>query len=273
MSVIMPMLCEGTAIPSWMDMDSLPTLEASRMKIFHLLEDKEVDICDVEGVIERDPAMAAKVIQLANSAFYRRTSKGVGLHDSILSIGIGMVKCITLSMTVMRSLGALNSVARELWTHSYEVAMLASGAGKGRDEENWLFSGGLLHDLGRLILVALRPEAYLPLFGDHGELPAIEQERDLFLLDHAELGYMVAQRWDFPEQICGIIRNHHQPADYLSAVVWVADQIAHQYLCRDNALYDKVFCLLGTDNKRLVDNMEHRYHRIKILARDLAGVA
>ena len=216
------MLSGRTTISLSKDLDSLPTIGASKLRLLKVLEDSNATVREVEQVIASDPAMAAKVIKLANSSFYRHSRQSVGIHDAIAMIGFDMVKCITLSIAVMDAFGSTERAAVQLWRQAYAVALIAFEFGRTRNEKEWLFTGGLLHDLGRMVLLSMRPEAYLAMIGER--FPDAEQEAAVFGCDHTQIGAEVASRWHFPEQVVEIILNHHAPMTRLTAVVNVASR-------------------------------------------------
>jgi HD-like signal output (HDOD) protein len=155
------------------DLEEIPTLRESKLRLFTILEDDSSDIRDVEHIIESDPAMAAKVIRIANSAFYRFTKKVQSIHDAIMVIGFDMVRCITLSMSVMQSFGSNERIAKEIWRHSFQVALSAMCVARDREERGSFFSGGLLHDLGRVVLLRNRSCHARPERGGALEIPAL----------------------------------------------------------------------------------------------------
>lgn len=208
------------------DLDDLPTLRSSKLRLFSILEDDNADIRDVERIIESDPAMSAKMVRLANSAFYRHAKESHTIHDAIMTIGFDMVRCIALSMSVMQTFNSKEEIAKNLWRHSFAVALTALGMGRTREERGCLFSGGLLHDLGRVVLIWKEPATYAPLFRD--AWPDLAKEKELFGLDHTELGELVSHRWHFPIEVIDIIKNHHAPTSRLSSIICLADLIVHQ---------------------------------------------
>jgi putative nucleotidyltransferase with HDIG domain len=208
------------------DLEEIPTLRTSKLRLFSVIEDENADIRDVERIIESDPAMAAKVIRIANSAFYGHAKTAKNIHDAVLVIGFDMVRCITLSMAVMQTFSSKEKIASELWRHSFAVALTALSMGRSRDERSSLFSGGLLHDLGRVVLVWKEPDAYIPLFQD--SWPNITREQETFTFDHTMIGETVAQRWHFPSEVIDIIRHHHAPVSRLSSIIFLADLVVHQ---------------------------------------------
>lgn len=205
--------------------DTIPALDVTRMRLFEVCEDESADIERVERVICTDPAVTAKVIKLANSPFYRHSQQHLGLRQSLMTIGLDMVKCISLSMEVMNALKSETRYARYLWTHSYAVALTSLPLGANRPEKDRLFTGALLHDLGRMIFLHLIPELYTALFGPNGERPGEELEQQAFAINHTALGEMVGRRWNFPEELVEIIRCHHRPISRDTALVYLVNSV------------------------------------------------
>lgn len=244
-------------------LESIPTLESTRMRIFQVLQDEETSIESVEQVVSSDPAMAAKVIKLANSAFYRHADRHVGIQQALRTIGLDMVKCIALSMAVMESFGNETSSMKGLWRHSHAVALVSGLLGRTRPEKEGLFTGGLLHDLGRMVLVCRVPDEYLPLYDFSGYWPDPVLERDSFSMDHCAIGEMVARRWHFPPEVIQIIRHHHEPVNRITALVGLTDQVVAQHergvLSGDFEREDLFLGHLGPEYKELVNTIRDRY--------------
>ncbi len=243
--------------------ESIPTLESSRMRIFRVLQDEETPIEHIEQVISSDPAMAAKVIKLANSAFYRHAGGYAGIPQALRTIGMDMVKCIALSMAVMETFSNETFSMKALWRHSYAVALVSGSLGRTRQEKEGLFTGGLLHDLGRMVLVCRAPAEYLPLYEFGGYWPDPALERDVFSLDHCVVGKKVATRWHFPEEVTGIIRNHHEPENLLQGLVGLTDQVIAQHerglLSEELEHEDRIRTCVGPGYKELVNTIRQRY--------------
>lgn len=248
-------------------------MEASRMRLFQVLQDEGADIGSLESVISTDPAMAAKVVKLANSPFYRHAHQNFGIHQSLLTIGLDMVKCITLSMAVIDTLRCESGYARLLWSHSYSTALIALSLSRDKAEKDRLFTGALLHDLGRMIFLSRMPETYIPLVEYEGGWPDSNLENDVFSIDHALLGETMARAWHFPDDIVKIIRYHHNPVDRNSAIVYLINHV----ICRhekgepeaespDSRLIESY---LGDMYKDLVNTILQRYKINNVIVENL----
>ncbi|HPX17893.1 MAG: HDOD domain-containing protein [Pseudomonadota bacterium] len=243
--------------------ETIPALDATRARLFEVLQRDDADIERVERIISTDPAVAAKVMKLANSPFYRHTRKHLGLHQSLLTIGLDMVKCISLSMTVMDTLKCETRYARDLWAHSYAAAVIAISLSVSKAEKDRLFTGALLHDLGRMIFLFLAPEVYTALIDSERCRPGEELERQTFSLSHTELGKTVAMKWNFPQEIVEIISSHHRPVNHDSALVCLINHVICQ--CEREIPEADPSCLgivrpfLGDTLKDLVNIIAQRY--------------
>jgi len=243
--------------------ESIPTLEMSRMRIFHVLQDEETSIESIERVVSSDPAMTAKVLKLANSSFYRHADRHVGIQQALRTIGLDMVKCIALSMAVMETFGNEICLMKGLWKHSHAVAFVSGLLGVSKPEKECLFTGGLLHDLGRMVLLSKVSDEYVPLCDFSGYWPDPALERDIFGLDHCSIGAMVATRWHFPPDVIRIISSHHDPSDRLSALVGLTDQVIAQhergFISEELEGEDLIRKCIGAEYKGLVNTIRERY--------------
>lgn len=207
------------------NIESIPTLESSKMRLFNILQDENTSVERVETVLSSDPAMTAKIIKLANSPFYRHSNETLGIHQSLLTIGLDMVKCLSLSMAVMESFGLKTKLAVQFWRHSYASALIALSLSLNNAEKESLFTGALLHDLGRMVLLFKVPDVYAPLFDPDGNWPDTSIEKEVFMTDHTIIGERVAKRWHFSPDVIDIIRNHHAPRNRATALIFIINQV------------------------------------------------
>lgn len=253
--------------------ESIPTLESSRMRLFMALQEESSTLEDIEGIVSSDPAMAAKIMRLANSSFYRHSENHVGIQKSLMTIGLDMVKCIALSMSIMDAFCSDTPMVRSLWRHSYSVGLITKVLGKTKFEKDCLFTGGLLHDLGRIVLLCMVPDEYAPLYEFGGYWPDNAVEEDVFSMNHAVIGGMVAEQWHFPPDVTRIIRYHHDPVDNLSALVCLTDQVI-SFNERGSEMKDMeniglLISYLGEDYKELVNTIQQRYTTSSVIIENL----
>ena len=218
----------------------LPTLPIIIPRILRLVEDQRSSAADLAKVIGSDPALASRILRLANSAFYGFRREIVSINHAVVLLGFDTVKSIVLAATVLATLGdgeGVSSFDREqFWLHVVTTAAAARILGRKLrvvDAET-AFVAGLLHDLGKVVLDRYFYRHYAEAARRAVESPCLirEAEMALFSVDHAQVGRWLAERWRLPPAIIEPVTFHHQPAKasadhwMLSAVVHLADILA-----------------------------------------------
>ncbi|MGP1680042.1 MAG: HDOD domain-containing protein [Burkholderiales bacterium] len=219
------------------DLDRLPALPEVVQDLMDYLQRPEVDVGQVAYRIARDPALAAKLLRVANSSFYGLQSQVATVPDALVVLGLRAVRTLVTGAAVVthfQTLAAVGYDQRAFWLHSAGTALCARALARelGANTEN-AFTAGLLHDIGRLILAARFPEAYrrVAAYRAGHDCHPIEAEHEVLGFDHAQIGAALAARWKFPAGIAAAIAGHHapmdQPADSLAGVIHLADVMAH----------------------------------------------
>ena len=200
--------------------EELPTLPAALPKVLSLLESDRSNAADIAQAISCDPALSAKILKVANSAYYGFSKEITSLESAISLLGLNMVRSLALSIGVLHVLPEgrnLPNFSHEgLWKHSLAAAMAARellkrpGLGTGRD---YLFMVGLLHDIGKTVLDQFFPDEFRTAL-EETERAGVgilhEAETRAIGLDHGQIGAMLLERWQFPEVISRAIQGHHQ---------------------------------------------------------------
>lgn len=201
----------------------LPPLPQVTVQVMRLVDNPMASARDFERTIVQDAALAAKVLRMANSAYYGGNGRINSVGRAITMLGVNAVRTIVMSLTFHAMVHARHRKSRfnrqEYWRHSLATAIagrvLARLKRSKRDEE--VFLAGLLHDIGRLIADQFLPEEMDVFISRCSELTTSTME-DILALEtstlgctHAELGAMAAEKWKLPEAIGMAIANHHQP--------------------------------------------------------------
>jgi HD-like signal output (HDOD) protein len=167
-------------------------------------------------IILRDPAMTGRILKVANSSFYSRNSSIRTVNQAVQLLGMNTVKCLSLSMSIFRpeKLTKESGIdARQLFNTLLSVGIgaerVARAAGYKHPDE--AFIAGLLHDIGIIYLLEYYPTEYRKIL-DHKvkATQMLDAEKEVFGIDHAEIGYFLATRWCLPEYVCKAIRSHHK---------------------------------------------------------------
>ena len=193
----------------------LPSPSGAVQKILECARDSEVDLAKVADAIGRDPALAARVLRLANSPLYAQRRKSTNLRQAVVALGHTTALTLALSVTIWSSLSeGQRSDAHypSIWRRAVVSGAAARKLGEtiGLRDGDDLFLAGLLQDLGVFALGQAIPGFYLGMVGtcdNHGDLQTHERARAA--TDHAAIGAWLLLSWGLPERICGAIERSH----------------------------------------------------------------
>lgn len=215
--------------------EKLPTLPETAHHVLNLTNDPLLSIDELKGIIERDPAISARVISVANSAFFGSSVRTNMLDDAIVRIGINNVKSIAVGISVLTLFGEnkITSDYKRLFNHSVIVGLTARSLAKKFRTiigENILLDG-LLHDLGYLVLNSYFPEVYQNMLDSFQcSRSLLDAEKNIIGYSHAEIGFWLAEQWNLPNTVLDTILYHHTPSLSRNnakrvAVIHIADYI------------------------------------------------
>lgn len=195
---------------------SLPTLYDELTAVLRL---EDPPLSQIERIISKDVGMAAKILQLANSAFIGARGRVSSLLQAVSLIGTETVRTLVLSVHVFSQFDAHSEVAAylpALWDHSVAVASLAqriaSSENRAKAVVEESFTAGLLHDLGKVVLLAEMPREYRRIFETNlGVSPAAELEHLGCM--HAEVGAYLMSIWGLPLPLVHAVAFHHRPVE------------------------------------------------------------
>ncbi len=211
----------------------LPLLPRSATQVLGLSRDPDSEISDYVRVIESDPALVHGIISTANSSFFASLSGTASLDQAIVRIGLRQVEQITmvhaLRSKVFRVAG-YDAMIQGLIEHGFHAALGAQiAAPKVLALPADAFLGGLFHDVGKLVLLKIVGEVQKKL---SWQAPA-ELVSSCFEAYHTTFGEVVCRHWEFPEQICEAVRNHHEgvkaAGQPLDRAIYLGNVLAHSY--------------------------------------------
>ncbi len=194
------------------EISTLPALPETVVHVREAMDNPDTTTRDVAEMLNRDPALAAKVISLANSPAYgfRQRVDDVNLATSLL--GLREVFSVVLSAAVIDYFDESRRFDyKKFWKRSLLCATAAKVIAKtcGHESAQGIFTAGLLHDLGRPALAEVVPERYGEIDQTLPETELIILENNLFGMGHPEVGFVLAEQWGLPVEITEPIRFHH----------------------------------------------------------------
>ncbi len=199
----------------------LPSTPKLYFQIIEALQSSTASTQTIAGIVARDPALTAKILHLVNSAFFGIARSISDAGEAVQLLGVSRIRSLALIHHVFsafdhRTYDELS--VEEIWQHSLQTAawgrQIVLWEGGGRILEEKAFTGGLLHDIGQLILAANLPAAYREirrLARDH-RIPIYEAEKKILHATHADVGAYLLSIWGLPIPLVETVAHHHEPA-------------------------------------------------------------
>lgn len=231
--------------------DYLPPMPMVAQEILIASNDNTSDLDDIAQIIKKDPALTAKIVGMANSAFFGFGRNVATLEQAIINVlGLDLVKGFALSLAMSAVFDpekCANFDLKRYWCSAFLTAELATGFANHIDSKqiidpNQLYLYGLLHNIGILILADRFPNIMSELFltaKEDKEKRLIEYEKETIDFNHHEAGAWLCHKWKLPYEIIDIIEHHHnleyqdRNANFV-LLIGLCSRIARQWLLETN---------------------------------------
>jgi putative nucleotidyltransferase with HDIG domain len=212
---------------------NLPPFPAVALQLMGLL-DSDVPVKEVVKLLRMDPALSAEILRVSNSPLYGLSRLVDSVSHAVVVLGGDAVKRLALTVALGRFTQSFmkHRGLRRCWEHSVACALIAEEmaefAGQARDRA---YTTGLLHDVGRLALLACYPNEYENLLAvaSENDFDFRMTEKKLFEIDHCSAGHWLCRSWNLPPDMTEAIACHHQPGPApgsLTSLVAVSDELA-----------------------------------------------
>ena len=219
--------------------DGFPALPSTVSDVITITDNPESSAQDLMEAILPDQSMCLTILKIANSAFFGLPREVSSIDKAVMVLGFNEIRNIVLGKAVFSSFKDVYHTNREqinrFWEHSFLTGLAAKIiAEQIRLSPSETFIGGLIHDIGKLVLLISLTTDYVPVLelyeSDH--LSARNKEKNLFSTPHTDAGWYLLKRWLFPVSLLNSTRNHHAPLEaeknaLLPAVIGLADLLAH----------------------------------------------
>jgi putative nucleotidyltransferase with HDIG domain len=216
--------------------DDLPSLPEVYLKLEEEINSKNSSLDKLSKIISTDPIITAKILQLTNSAFFGLPHRISNMNQALNYLGINIIQNLVLTIKLFKSLDSKNpnaSVYQGIWNHSNKVAFMAkqiaasSNLSKLDNEDSYL--GGLLHDIGKIILLEKIEGIKIG-----ADLKFDEYESKFSNITHADVGAYLLGIWGLPDSIVEAVAYHHSTENFEfnsltpSSIVNLANRIVNK---------------------------------------------
>jgi putative nucleotidyltransferase with HDIG domain len=224
------------------NINNLPQFPENVIHIQKLISDPNSDMPIIARQISMDPALTADLLKIVNSAQYMLSKKVDNISGAVKMVGIKGIKNLLYSYGTQKVLGDDTADKKQLWEHSYRTAFYSYNLVKNfKNNKNLVddvYVAGILHDMGKIVFFNAHPELLdrIREFCSEKNLPSSTFENMSAGMNHAELGALIAEKWNFPDRLVASIRYHHDPA---SAPAEYKDLVDAVYLANMFCEYEK----------------------------------
>ena len=252
-------------------------------KVNEVVNDPDSTTEDIARVIADDAGITLRLLRVVNSAFFGYSQKIESLDQAVMALGTRQVRDLVLATTVAEKFEGLPADLIDMdsfWRHSLACGVMARSLAQARKEMNLepYFLGGMLHDVGRLVMFAEMPEECRQIVARCSKSNEVMQgvEREIFGYDHAEVGGCLLGNWGLPPHLEEAVSAHHLPQratrnPMLASLVHLADLVVNALKLGNSGVHTvpklstfawSRFGMAATVLPAAVEQMEFQYHAI-----------
>jgi len=190
----------------------LPPLPRTVERLRRIIDDPTSSISDVSHLLSLDPPASAKLLSITNSAAFSFSRQIRNVQEAVALLGLQQTYETVLSAAALDFFERAPFFDHNIyWQDAMECANISTIISRmaGLHSRDGVFAAGIMHDIGRMALAWIAPERYAKVEQTEGSGKMVESEREIFLVAHPEVGYMLTSNWGLPEPITVAIRFHH----------------------------------------------------------------
>ena len=200
------------------EIGDLPTLPTLYIALREKLNDALSSASDIAKILSSDQAICSNILRIANSSFYGLSGRITTIPHAIVVSGFNGIHHLVLNTPVaqMFTEHAVNGFnLSSLWEHSLAVAAIARIIGRctGYTSQEEIFTAGLLHDIGKIIIYKYRPDDFSRIIHEvkGGGIFIKDAEEKYLGVDHTDIGTCLLETWNFPQLLIRTTAYHHNP--------------------------------------------------------------
>jgi putative nucleotidyltransferase with HDIG domain len=220
--------------------DDLPTLPRTVLRITERVNDPNSSAKELARIITDDQVLTARLLKLVNSSFYGFPQRISTVTNAIVLLGFDAIRSLLLTTSVFDLFAGRNQKLKQdqenFWDHSLGCAVGAKVIGNylRHDKIEELFVSGLLHDIGKIVEMLYLPEEFAKVAAaiKKDNILMITAEEGVLGYSHAEIGKLLADKWNLPVKLEQVIAHHHEPAAAGSFVLEASIVHLADILCR-----------------------------------------
>ena len=197
---------------------SLPQFPENILEVQRLIASNTAGMTVIARQLSMDPALTADLLRIVNSAHYMLSKPVDNISEAVKMVGIRGIKNLLYSYGTQKILGADTAEKKLLWEHSYQTAFYAYNLVKKYKHNSQLlddvYASGILHDMGKIVFSNIHPQLLdkIQFFCSSKDIPTSTFEDLSAGMNHAEIGALIAEKWNFPQNLIVAIRYHHNPS-------------------------------------------------------------
>jgi putative nucleotidyltransferase with HDIG domain len=195
------------------DPDSLPPFPAIALKALNMISGADASLPALCDLIRSDPAFSAAVLKIANSPLVAFSRDVTSVLQASMLLGFKRLRIVVITVGLKAYLkDSCTPLMKSCWHHSLACAIIAEQSAKWMQLDNdFAYTAGILHDIGRVALATLMPGSYAGVIkrGADQPLDILQVERELCGIDHCQAGRSLVTSWNLPEAFLEVTACHH----------------------------------------------------------------
>lgn len=214
-------------------LNELPRIESVLQELLEMVNRDNFDFSELSKKLAMDQVLSARLLRMANSAHFAENKPLSNLNEAVIRVGSGAVRTLVSSSILYSAFPKIETLnIKDYWANTFEVAMIASKlADQAKLDANEVFTTGVLHNIGELMIHSLVPEQAIEISNKiaEGQSP-LSAQREVLGTDATELGAKLAEAWKFPPEMKDAIENINHPgkakiAKRLACLLYLARDI------------------------------------------------